>query len=106
MQLTLISRNYGTQTIDTQTFRPLRARTDSTIYQIVEHIFEQWFENAHSSQVAPYQHNYEGGAAYNKRGAINQAMDLIIDIAEERDVEALTITTRELQNWDIEAAFE
>ena len=110
MKLTLISRNYGTQTIDTETFRPYRAGDESTIFLIVEHIFETWMETAPQSAIEPYQHDYDQPAIYSIAGAITHGIELLIESAEmlaaSRKVEALTLTTREIQNMDIECAFE
>ena len=104
MLLTIVSKNYGTQTIDTDTFSGRAQKSSSTIYQICEHLFNQWAENCHPFALEPYQSWDEQASHFSKRGAILAAMDMILEVAEER--KASKITTRDIQNMDIEASFE
>ncbi len=108
---TIISKNYGKQTINIETFNPMFASKDSTIFKIVEHVFEQWF--SHNTQPgAPMAKDIKGmyfgecdqPAIYSINGAIRQGIENLIEEIKERDLH--TVTTAQILKMDIECAFE
>lgn len=112
MKVTIISKNYGTQVIDTDTFDAGYASTSSTIFKVIEHIFNEWFEYR-TQPGAPMNKDilgmYEGEcdqpAIYSKKGAIRQAIENMIEELLEDGKEAIRLTTAQIVKMDIEAAF-
>lgn len=79
----------------------------------MEHLFDDWF--AYRTQPgAPMGKDIQGmylgeldqPAIYSKRGAIVQAIENLIEIAQESGKESVIYNTRQLQQLDIECAFE
>lgn len=112
MRFTIISKNYGTQSIDTEKFNPQLASTESTIFKVVEHIFNEWFD--HNTQPgAPLGKDIEGmyygecdqPPIYSKKGAIRQGIENVIEHLIDTGKEYCKLTTRDLQKIDVEAAF-
>jgi hypothetical protein len=110
MKITILSKNYGSQVIDTDTFVARFAATNSTIFKIIEHIFDEWFE--YSTQPgAPMNKDIQGmyygecdqPAIYSKKGAIRQAIENLIEEVTESGKKLLT--TKDIVKMDIEAAF-
>lgn len=109
--VTIKSKMYGFQTINIDTFDANRVSSDSTIFKVVEHLFNDWFE--HNTQPgAPcgkdiefcYYGDSDEPAVYSKRGAIIQGIEEIIEFV--RDSGRQLITTKDILNMDIEAAFQ
>ena len=109
MQVKIISKNFGTQVIDTDNYL-LKVRKTDTLYQCVKHIFCEWIEEA-TEAGAPMAKDIKGmyygeadqPAIYDSHGAILQAIENLI---EEAEVENITvITTKKLLEMDLEAAF-
>lgn len=110
MQLTIISKLYGTQRIDTdkieQCFNPA-----CTIFKIVEHLFNEWYIYAtqpgapmNKDIVGMYNGEADQPAIYSKSGAICQGIEGFIELASDDTKEVYT--TRDIMNMDIECAFE
>jgi len=111
MKTTILSKNYGNQTIDLENFDPCTTPTSSTVFKVIEHIFDSWFE--YSTQAgAPMAKDIEGmyngegdqPAIYSKRGAIIQGMETLRELL--MDEFKAVITTRDILKMDIESAFE
>ena len=109
--ITILSKNYGTQKIDLETFNPMSASKESTIWHIIEHMFNLWFD--HNTQPgAPMARDikgmYEGEAdqpaIYIKAGAIRQGIENFLEEVKESGKKVFN--TRDIMNMDIEAAFE
>lgn len=109
--LSIISKNYGSQTINLDTFEPRLASVNSPIFKIVEHMFNEWYD--HSTQPgAPMCKDIEGmyfgecdqPAIYSVKGAIRQGIENLIEEAKERDFKVLN--TAQIMKLDIECAFE
>lgn len=109
--LTIISKNYGSQSINVDTFNPEMASASSTVFKIVEHMFNEWFD--HNTQPgAPLAKDIEGcyfgycdqPAMYSKKGAIRQGIENLIQEAIELGKSILT--TKDILKMDIECAFD
>lgn len=109
--ITIQSKNYGTQRININSFNHEMAATSSTIFKVVEHIFNDWFD--HNTQPgAPLAKDIEGcyfgycdqPAIYSKKGAIREGIGNLINEAIESGKSLLT--TKDILKMDIEAAFE
>lgn len=108
---TIISKKYGKQTINVETFNPMFASKDSTIFKVVEHVFNEWF--SHNTQPgAPMAKDIKGmyfgecdqPPIYSISGAIRQGIENLI---EEIKAESLSVvTTAHIMKMDIECAFE
>ena len=111
MKTTIISRNYGSQVIDTETFNPSFASASSTVFKIIEHIFNDWFDHA-TEPGAPMSRDIQGmyngevgqPAIYYKRGAIIGGLEILIEEITERGLKI--VNTRDIQKMDIECAFQ
>lgn len=103
MKLTLISKNYGSQVIDTENFAWYFASTSSTVYKVVEHIFNDWYESSPDWVRCQYDAN-DSESIYSYVGAIRDGIKLFLEVAEEKNLSR--VTTRDISNWDIEAAFQ
>lgn len=111
MRITIISKNYGIQTVNTQSYIPMRASTESTLFRVIEHLFNDWYE--YSTQPgAPMGRDIEGmyygegdqPPIYSKKGAIRQGIEHLIEWAVEENKSLLT--TKDIIKMDIETAFE
>ena len=112
MKISIVSKNYGNQTIDTDNFNPSMASTSSTIFQVVEHIFNEWF--SYNTQlgapmakdiVGMYEGECDQPAIYSKKGAIRQGIENLIEAAQEMGKSSIILNTRQITNLDIESAF-
>ena len=108
--LTILSKQYGTQKINLETFAPHMAATSSTVFQIVEHMFNEWF--AHNTQpgapkgrdiVGMYEGECDQPPIYSKKGAIRQGIENLIEEVKESGRQL--ITTKDILKMDIESAF-
>jgi hypothetical protein len=111
MNLVIISKNYGNQNIDTNTFDELSVSRFSTIYRIVEHIFNEWYEDSTESGrplcndiKGMYEGEYDQPPIYGKVGAIRDGISILIQEAIE--LGKSVITTKDIITFDIECAFE
>jgi len=111
MNIKVISKLYGSQFINIETFNPLMASTDSTIFKIIEHIFNDWYD--HNTQPgAPLARDIQGmyygegdqPAIYSKKGAIRQGIENFIE--EVKEANQTIFTTNDILKMDIETAFE
>jgi len=108
---TIISKNYGRQTINVETLDASTVSMDSTIWKIVEHMFNEWYDY-NTQPGAPMGKDIEGmyygegdqPAIYSKRGAIQQGVETLIDFLRE-DPKPI-INTKQILAMDIECAFE
>jgi len=107
----IISKLYGTQIVNIDTYNPLMASVDSPVFKIIEHIFNDWY--AHNTQPgAPMAKDIEGmyygegdqPAIYSKKGAIRQGIENLIE--EVKELNKSIITTKDIQLMDIESAFD
>lgn len=112
MQLTIITKNYGTQHINTDTFAPMMASAGSTIFKAIEHIFNDWYESRTKPGcamardiVGMYNGDGDQPAIYHKSGAIRGGIETFIEIAEENKSKNI-YNSRDLNMLDIESAFE
>ncbi len=111
MNVTIISGQYGRQTINTESFDPFRASSSSTIFKVVEHLFNEWYDK-YTEPGAPMakdiqgMYNGEGDqpAIYTKRGAIVDGIETLIE--EIKETGKTIVTTKDIQAMDIEGAFE
>jgi hypothetical protein len=112
MKLTILSKNYGSQVIDTENFDAWFASASSTIFQIVEHIWNEWF--THNTQPgAPMSKDIQGmyygecdqPAIYSKKGAIRQGIENIIEYVTESEKPSMVLNTRDILKIDVESAF-
>lgn len=110
-QVTIISKNYGSQKIDTNSFNPLLASKESVVYKIVRHLFDEWY--SHNTQPgAPMAKDIRGmyfgeadqPAIYSVSGAIRQGIENLIE--EIKDQNLSVVTTARIVKMDIECAFE
>ena len=111
MKITVKSKLYGTQVIDTETFIARFASASSTIFKIIEHVFDEWYE-WHTQPGAPmnrdivgmYNGECEQPAIYSRKGAIRQGIENFIEECIETG--RTFVTTKDIQKMDIECAFE
>ena len=108
MLIRVVSKNYGVQEIDLETFNPARCK-GSTIYQVVQHIFQSWYDymtepGAPGEYQAKYCGDIDQPAIYDVHGAIVQGVETFIEIAQETGIRVWN--TRQISALDIEAAFE
>jgi len=110
-KVSIVSKNYGSQTINLENYNPRFAATDSTVFKIVEHMFNEWFE--HSTQTgAPMGKDIQGmyygecdqPAIYSIKGAIRQGIENLIEEIKERGFKI--VNTAQIMRMDIECAFE
>jgi hypothetical protein len=110
-QLTIKSKNFGFININPDTFNPTMASRDSSIYKLVEYVFNKWFTD-NTQNGAPlareielcYFGSCEQPAMYSISGAIRQGIETIIEHMVESNI--TYITTKELNSVDIESAFQ
>lgn len=109
--ITIISKKYGTQKIDTDNFDPSTVSKGSTIFQVVEHMFNEWYDyntqpGAPGSRDIPgmYYGECDQPAIYSRIGAIQQGIENFIEAAIESGKKLFT--TKDIVRMDIEAAFE
>jgi hypothetical protein len=113
MKITIVSKLYGRQTIDTDNFIASYASTSSTVFQVIEHIFNDWFDY-NTQPGAPMGRDIEGmyygegdqPAIYSKKGAIRQGIESLIELLQETEKPSVIVTTKDIMKMDIEAAFE
>jgi hypothetical protein len=108
MKLSIVTKNFGTQTIDTDWFSPSKVSSSSTIFKAVEYLFDEWY-SFYSVNNRDVKGCYEGWgedepAIYYKRGAIVSAIESMIDTAI--DTNKRVITSKDMKNMDLEACFE
>lgn len=111
MKLTVISKNYGNQTINTDTYIPEYAACDTPLFKIIEHIFSEWY-NHNTQPGAPMGKDIQGmyfgegdqPAIYSVKGAIRQGIQNLIDLAVESGKQIFN--TADIVKLDIESAFE
>ncbi len=110
--LIIISKNYGTQTIDLAEYDPYYASSSSTIFKIVEHMFNDWWDK-YTEPGAPLWKDrigcYNGWgedepAIFSKKGAIIGGIEIIIELAQEENLSRLT--TADILKMDVECAFQ
>jgi hypothetical protein len=108
MTLTIITKNFGTQTIDTEWFAAYKVSPSSTVFKAIEHLFDEWYDDEckHNPDVAPCYNGWgeDEPAIYHKRGAIVDAIEAMIEIVHETNKKVLT--SRDLMNMDLEACFQ
>ena len=110
MKITLVTKNFGNQTINADSFNPLFVSPSTPIFKAVEYIWEKWFEES-TENGAPMSKDIKGmyfgesdqPAVYTKRGAICQAIEDMINLCIE--TKQTIVNTRQLLNMDLEAAF-
>lgn len=110
-KISIISKNYGSQSINIETFNPQFASSESTIFKIIEHIFNQWFDY-NTQPGAPMAKDIRGmylgeadqPAIYSKKGAIRQGIENFIEEVKEKGLKV--INTKQVMQMDIESAFE
>lgn len=109
MQVSIISKNYGRQTIDSDnTFSVFNE--NSTVFKIVEHLFNEWFKH-NTEPGAPMRESIEGmyygdcdqPATCDIRGAIEDGIEIALE--EIRTLGKKVISTKDFLNMDIESAF-
>lgn len=111
MKFTLISKEYGTQVIDTEVVTAFNVALDSVIFKIVEHLFDKWY-NDNTEAGAPfareirtcYYGDWDTPAEYSRTDAIKDGIELLIDSALESGKNI--ITTKDVLSYDIIPAFE
>lgn len=109
--LTIISKNYGKQIINIDSYIPQYATTDSTAFKVVEYVFNEWFDY-NTQPGAPLAKDIEGTyfgycdqpAIYSKKGAIREGIEIMISEAIESGKSI--ITTKDIVKMDIECAFQ
>lgn len=109
MKIKFISKTYGIEFIDTDTYEPIKAKTSSTIFKCVEYLFEKWFETAQSEYRAMYLGEEDCPAIFTRKGAIRNGIELFIENIVEtfEGNDFLTLDTCHLLKYlDIEAAFQ
>lgn len=112
MKISIVSKNYGSQTIDTNNFNPAFASTSSTIFKVIEHIFNEWFDY-NTQPGAPMSKDIEGmyygecdqPAIYSKKGAIRQGIENLIEAVSEWNKPSVILNTSQIIKLDIESAF-
>lgn len=106
--LTIISKNFGTQKIWLDSFDSNKASKSSTIFKVIEHIFNEWYVVASkfSKDVVNCYNGWgdDEPAVYSKVDAIRAGIDALIEYAVENNKSVLN--TRQIQQLDIESAFE
>jgi len=108
--VSIISKNYGNQTINLDSFNPMCAAMDSSIFKIIEYIFDKWYDY-NTQPGAPMCKDIEGmyygegdqPAIYSKKGAVRQGIENMIE--EIRESGKKVVTTADILKMDIEAAF-
>lgn len=112
MKISILSKKYGNQTINTEDYNPHTAGTNTPAFKIVEDIFNEWFD--HSTQpgapmgrdiIGMYEGEGDQPAIYTKTGAIRQGIENLITEAEETDKPTIILNEGQIQKFDIEAAF-
>jgi hypothetical protein len=111
MKLQIITKNFGTQNIDTDNFDENSVSKNSTIYKIVEHLFNEWYDY-NTQDGSPMGRDYKGmyngecdqPAIYVKSGAIIDGISVLI--AEAIELGKSVLTSKEIAKFDIECAFE
>ena len=112
MKISIVSKNYGNQTINTENFSAHMASTGSTIFQVIEHIFNEWF--SYNTQpgapmgkdiIGMYEGECDQPAIYSKKGAIRQGIENLIEAMLETGKDSVVLNTRQIMALDIEAAF-
>lgn len=110
MKVSILSKNYGNQTIDLENFNPMYASVESTIFKVIEHIFNEWFD--HNTQPgAPMGKDIQGmyygecdqPAIYSKKGAIRQGIENFVECVRESGKKV--VSTKDIVKMDIESAF-
>lgn len=112
-KIKIISKLYGTQEIDLDTFSANNASSNSTIFRVVEHIFNDWYEY-NTEPGAPmgkdiigmYYGEGDQPAIYSKRGAIIGGIENFLELVSEDNGSKSVYTTKDIVKMDIEAAFE
>ena len=99
MKLTIISRDFGTININSETYVAEYAATNTPIFQLVEYVFDMWYEKADQN----LKHLYEVGAI-NRKGAVRRGIQALIDYMVECKVSL--ITTAKFYQVEFEEAFE
>lgn len=111
MKITIISKEYGNETIDTDIFIPHSVSTSSTFFKVIEEMFDNWFDY-YTQPGAPgeiYSKYYGDGdqpAIYDKKGAITQGIENMIEQLLETGQKYMQVTKAYLNKMDIESAFE
>lgn len=109
MTIKFVSKNFGSQTIDTENYNPSIASVHSPIFQMVEYMFDEWYESRAANDreiIAMYNGDGDQPAIYSKKGAIRQGIETVIEIAEESKKPSMVVNSRDLMKMDIESAFE
>jgi hypothetical protein len=114
-KITIVSKNYGSQVIDLDTFNPLAASPASTIYKIAEHMFNEWYDGR-TEPGAPMAKDIQGmyygeadqPAIYTRTGAIQGGVEIIIEEIQEANTASgkSMFYTRDIVKMDVECAFE
>lgn len=113
MIISIVSKNYGSQKINTENYIPQFAATDSTAFKVVEHIWNNWFDHA-TQPGAPMGKDIQGmyygegdqPAIYTKKGAIRQGIENIIEYCLEKGTASIVVNTKDIIGMDVECAFE
>lgn len=109
MTIKFVSKNYGSQVIDTESYAPWKASVSSPLFQMIEYLFDEWYESRASNDreiVAMYNGDGDEPACYSKKGAVRGGIEVAIEIAQESKKDFMVITSRDLMKMDIECAFE
>ena len=112
-KIKIISKLYGTQEIDLDTFSAEHASSNSTIFRVIEHMFDRWYEY-NTEPGAPmakdimgmYYGEADQPAFYYKRGAIIDGIENFLELVSEDNGSKYVYTTKDIVKMDIEAAFE
>jgi hypothetical protein len=109
MKIRIITKNFGTQVIDTEWFDANKVSPKSTIFKAVEYVFNEWYKDAceHDRDVRGCYKGWadDEPAIYSKRGAIIAAIEYIVyEYAVDHNKHV--ITSKDLLNMDLEACFE
>jgi hypothetical protein len=111
MKVTVISKYFGSQVIDTDNFYPAFAPVNSPVFKMIEYLFNRWFD--HNTQPGAPGHREIRGmyygetgqpAIYSKMGAIRHGIEILLEEISERGLEV--VTTKDIMTFDIECAFE
>jgi hypothetical protein len=107
MTTQIISKVYGKQVIDSENYTSFDLRKGTVIYNIVNHLFNEWYDN-YSQRNREIRGKYFGEmdqpAIYSVEGAIMQGMLNLMD--EIAYLNKAVVTTKDIVKMDIECAFE
>jgi hypothetical protein len=111
MKITLKSKDYGNETIDTESFSPQSVSTSSPVFKVIEELFDSWFDyntqpGAPGEIYSKYYGDGDQPAIYDKKGAIIGGIENMIELLQETGKNYVCVTKTQLNKMDIESAFE